>query len=189
MSSSPAVVEPAPKTETLKMENTQKRDTLIADEIRFQEEWNRRKLFESNAPESASTQQDKFFATTAYPYMNGRLHAGHAFTWSKVEFMTGFARMQGKNALMPQGYHCTGMPIKAAADKLAREVELFGTDFEGADTQLEALQLAEGEGAAESSKADIGKFSGSKSKATAKTVKAKYQFQVCVYLVLFASHN
>src|SRR5437764_677200 len=126
LSSAPTVDELAPKMETLKMENTQKRDTLIADEIRFQEEWNRNKLFESNAPETASAQQDKFYATTAYPYMNGRLHAGHAFTWSKAEFMVGFARMQGKRVLMPQGYHCTGMPIKAAADKLVREIEMFG---------------------------------------------------------------
>ena len=64
----------------------------------------------------------------AYPYMNGVLHAGHAFT-SKVEFATGFQRMNGKRALFPLGFHCTGMPIKAAADKIKREVELFGSDF------------------------------------------------------------
>lgn len=54
----------------------------------------------------------------AYPYMNGSLHAGHCFTFSKVEFMTGFARMEGRRALLPQGFHCTGMPIKAAAGML-----------------------------------------------------------------------
>ena len=28
-----------------------------------------------------------------------------------VEFTAGFARMQGKRALFPLGYHVTGMPI------------------------------------------------------------------------------
>jgi leucyl-tRNA synthetase len=50
----------------------------------------------------------------AYPYMNGRLHLGHAFTFSKVDFGTGYERMLGKRALLPQGFHITGMPIKAS---------------------------------------------------------------------------
>lgn len=54
----------------------------------------------------------KFMGMMAYPYMNGVLHAGHAFTMSKVEFQTGFERMLGKRALFPFGFHCTGMPIK-----------------------------------------------------------------------------
>lgn len=37
--------------------------------------------------------------------------------------------MQGKRAVFPQGYHCSGMPIKACADKLTREIEMFGKDF------------------------------------------------------------
>jgi leucyl-tRNA synthetase len=46
--------------------------------------------------------------------MNGRLHLGHAFTFSKVDFGTGFERMKGKRALLPQGFHVTGMPIKVS---------------------------------------------------------------------------
>lgn len=38
--------------------------------------------------------------------------------------------MLGKRALFPVAYHCTGMPIKASADKLIREMEMFGKDFE-----------------------------------------------------------
>ena len=39
--------------------------------------------------------------------------------------------MQGKRALFPMGFHCTGMPIKACADKLINEIKLFGETFEG----------------------------------------------------------
>lgn len=28
--------------------------------------------------------------------------------------------------LFPFGFHCTGMPIKACADKLKREMEIYG---------------------------------------------------------------
>ncbi|KAI1740026.1 leucyl-tRNA synthetase [Xylaria scruposa] len=163
-----------------KMENTEKRDTLIADELRYQKEWDDAKIFQQNAPAADEPKPPKFFATMAYPYMNGTLHAGHAFTWSKVEFMTGFARMQGRRALFPQGYHCTGMPIKAAADKLKRETELFGQNFENAPSaELEQLSIAE---TTNTSKTDVSKFSGSKSKAAAKSGKAKYQYEIMLSL-------
>lgn len=32
----------------------------------------------------------------------------------------------GKSVLFPLGFHCTGMPIKASADKLKREMEIYG---------------------------------------------------------------
>jgi len=176
----PDALDPNSAKHPVKMENTEKRDTLIADEKRFQKEWEESKVFYQNAPASEGDNQPKFFGTMAYPYMNGTLHAGHAFTMSKVEFMTGFARMEGKRALFPQGYHCTGMPIKAAADKLAREVELFGPTFEGALAELSIEDEPAAKDAAE--KTDIGKFSSSKSKAAAKTGKVKYQFQIMLSL-------
>lgn len=113
--------------------------------------------------------------------MNGSLHAGHAFTSSKVEFATGFARMEGKRALYPLGFHCTGMPIKACADKLVREVELFGSDFSGykEEEQTEEPQAnGDAPAPAQDTKADVTKFAAKKSKAAAKTVKMKYQFQI-----------
>ena len=34
--------------------------------------------------------------------------------------------MQQKKTLFPFGFHCTGMPIKACADKLAYEINTYG---------------------------------------------------------------
>lgn len=41
----------------------------------------------------------------------------------QCEFVVQYQRLKGKNALFPFGFHCTGMPIQAAANKLKSEVE------------------------------------------------------------------
>jgi leucyl-tRNA synthetase len=113
----------------------------------------------------------------AFPYMNGTLHAGHTFCLSKIEFTAGFARMQGKRTLFPLGYHCTGMPIKACADKLVNEIKLFGQNFENhkdddvLDEKAAILPVAQ-------QHEDVTKFTAKKGKAAAKVVKMKYQFQI-----------
>jgi len=55
--------------------------------------------------------------------MNGRLHLGHGFSLSKAEFQSRYQRLIGKNVLFPFGYHCTGMPIAAAAKRVKKEFE------------------------------------------------------------------
>ena len=59
--------------------------------------------------------------------MNGLLHIGHGFSLSKAEFAVAFQRLQGKKALFPFAFHCTGMPIQAAAVKLKKEYETYGS--------------------------------------------------------------
>ncbi|PLN84120.1 leucyl-tRNA synthetase [Aspergillus taichungensis] len=181
---------------TLKLENTEKRDTLIAIEKKYQAQWKANKVFEVDAPSLADVpagtmsaaelreKYPKFFGTMAYPYMNGTLHAGHSFTASKVEFMTGVARMEGKNALFPLGFHCTGMPIKACADKLRDEVKMFGTNFEGYKEESEEAPKDIAAPTQEVKGEQQEKFSGKKSKAAAKTVKMKYQFQIMLAIGL-----
>ncbi|KAI8142765.1 leucyl-tRNA synthetase [Fennellomyces sp. T-0311] len=155
---------------------TAKRDALRALEGSARALWNDTKTFEINAPtieEHANTADlhqvyPKYMACMPYPYMNGRLHLGHAFTFSKVEFAVGYERMKGKRALLPQGFHVTGMPIKACADKLKREMEMFGTNFEKYDEAALAEDL--------NKKAEVNK--NVKSKIAAKTGNVTYQFQI-----------
>jgi leucyl-tRNA synthetase len=166
-----------------------RRDNLIAIEKKYQEQWRANRVFEVDAPSLSEVpagtmsaaqlraKYPKFFGTMAYPYMNGTLHAGHSFTASKVEFMTGVARMQGKRALFPLGFHCTGMPIKACADKLVDEVKMFGKNFERYQEEKVGTP-DEPPAPTQDLKVDPTKFSGKKSKAAAKTVKMKYQFQI-----------
>ncbi|KAI4291390.1 leucyl-tRNA synthetase [Pancytospora philotis] len=66
--------------------------------------------------------KEKFFATFPYPYMNGKLHLGHLYSFSKVDFTAYYKRLCGYNVLLPFAFHCTGMPISASAYKLKEEL-------------------------------------------------------------------
>jgi len=104
--------------------NTTRRDTLLAIQKNVQTKWRETNAFESTPPKDKS--EPKFFGTFPYPYMNGVLHLGHAFTLSKVDFASRYHRLKGENVLFPFGFDCTGMPIAACADKLKREVQMYG---------------------------------------------------------------
>lgn len=174
------------------LEKTDRRDLLVEIEKKYQKIWKDEKLFEVDAVTVEEDPRDdidevrkdhpKHFATMAYPYMNGVLHAGHSFTLSKVEFATGFERMNGKRALFPLGFHCTGMPIKAAADKIKREIEMFGPDFSGAPAEDEEEEKEVK--AAPDAKVDPTKFKAKKSKAAAKQGRGKFQFEIMLQLGL-----
>ena len=67
----------------------------------------------------------KFFATMPYPYQNGTLHLGHAYTFARTDFATRFKKLQGYNTLLPFAFHLTGIPICASAKKLADDLEKY----------------------------------------------------------------
>ena len=196
-----------------------RRDRLREIEHKVQAKWAEQKEFEATAPPQASyaggEKPGKFMTTFPYPYMNGRLHLGHAFTVTKSEFAAGYNRLRGKKVLFPFAFHCTGMPIQAAANKLKREIEggiqarlaaaaanaaseaaadaaesetaaadepMAGEAPTAAAAAAEAPAAAAaaataGAGAAPAGAAkekELGKFSGKKSKAVAKTGTGAY---------------
>nr|XP_036871863.1 leucine--tRNA ligase, cytoplasmic [Manis javanica] len=106
--------------------------------------------------------------------MNGRLHLGHTFSLSKCEFAVGYQRLKGKSCLFPFGLHCTGMPIKACADKLKREIEVYGCppDFPDEEEEEEEITVKTEDLIIKD------KAKGKKSKAAAKTGSSKYQWGI-----------
>ncbi|XP_071570037.1 leucine--tRNA ligase, cytoplasmic [Temnothorax nylanderi] len=138
-------------------------------ERNMQVKWEVAKVYEVNASTLNKKPGEKFFATFPYPYMNGRLHLGHTFSLSKSEFATRYNRLLGKKVLFPFGFHCTGMPIKACADKLMREMEIYGYP----PKFPEEIEMVEKENDAPKDKSK-----GKKSKAVAKAGSAKYQWQI-----------
>ena len=158
------ISKPVPKAFT-------RRDHLRSIEIKIQNEWNESKVYESNVDDN----KPKYFLNFPYPYMNGRLHLGHAFSLTKAEFTARFQRLQGKNVLFPFAFHCTGMPIQAAANKLKEEMTKFGNppvfpednEPEATAESIENLSITKpAEQSAESAIAS--KSKGKKSKLVAK---------------------
>lgn len=140
----------------------------------MQQRWENEHVHETDAPvEPRKSLDEKFFVTFPFPYMNGRLHLGHTFSLSKAEFAVRYHRLKGRRVLWPFGFHCTGMPIKACADKLKREMADFGypPKFPVDDTTAEVEEPKQGDVPKDKSK-------GKKSKAVAKTAAAKYQWQI-----------
>ncbi|CAG8679942.1 42317_t:CDS:10 [Gigaspora margarita] len=168
---------------------TVKRDTLRAIEQKIQQLWENEHAFEINAPTIEEEPDDsilhekypKHMGTFPYPYMNGRLHLGHLFTISKLEYGTGYERMKGKRALFPLGFHCTGMPIKACADKLSREIEQFGPEFkipDQDDLEEGVKDLGLNDDNAIKTQDPGTKMISKKGKVAAKSTDQKYQFQI-----------
>ncbi|ELQ73997.1 Leucyl-tRNA synthetase [Trachipleistophora hominis] len=75
------------------------------------------KIFK-NTVEHGGEKRPKYFVTFPYPYMNGKLHLGHLYSFSKSEFMARYKCLKGFDAFFPFAFHGTGMPISAAAKKL-----------------------------------------------------------------------
>lgn len=119
----------------LVLENTARRDALIAIEKKYQKYG----LKSTNLKSMRHQSKMSPLQWTLKSYIASILNSCRLWPiliWtvlctpaivllSKVEFSIGFERMNGKRALFPLGFHCTGMPILACADKLKREAELL----------------------------------------------------------------
>ncbi|KAL9859596.1 Leucine--tRNA ligase, cytoplasmic [Arabidopsis thaliana] len=152
-----------------------KRDRLLEIEVAVRKWWEDEDVFRAESRDHLPKPGEKFFSTFPFPYMNGYLHIGHAFSLSKVDFASAYHRLRGANVLLPFGFHCTGMPIKASADKLSREILQFGDPpvFPAQDNL--APQVHE-EGS--DTPALTGQFKGKKSKVAAKSGGQVYQWQI-----------
>ncbi|CAH8255147.1 unnamed protein product [Arabidopsis lyrata] len=119
-----------------------KRDRLLEIEVAVRKWWEDEDVFRAESRDHIPKPGEKFFSTFPFPYMNGYLHIGHAFSLSKVDFASAYHRLRGANVLLPFGFHCTGMPIKASADKLSREIQQFGNPpvFPAQDNQAPQVQ-------------------------------------------------
>jgi leucyl-tRNA synthetase len=108
-------------------QNTSKRDSLIEEEKNLQHIWEKENRFQP----SVDIKRKKFFVTFPYPYMNGTLHLGHAYTVLKADIISRYKELQGYNVLFPIAFHGTGMPIVACANRLKSEIDSNTSATEG----------------------------------------------------------
>lgn len=104
----------------MESQNTKKFENILAIERIFKNEI---KYDEADKP--------KYFITFPYPYMNGKLHLGHLFSFTKAEFMARFKLTTGYDVFFPFSFHGSGMPILAVANKLVdqdkKQIELMSS--------------------------------------------------------------
>ena len=67
-----------------------RRDRLRAFELSAQAAWAENHTFEA----AAAPGKPKYFVTFPFPYMNGLMHLGHAFTVTKADFAAGYQRLK-----------------------------------------------------------------------------------------------
>jgi leucyl-tRNA synthetase len=94
-------------------------------ERKWQAKWEKAKIFEANV----DTKKKKFFTSLVIPYVNGNLHVGHSFTFTRNDVYARFKRMQGFNTLLAAGFHATGEPILGTIERLKKhdknQIETF----------------------------------------------------------------
>ena len=87
---------------------------LKAIEEKWRQKWDEAELFNAD-PDSS---REKQMVTFPFPYMNGPLHIGHAFTATRVDMYARYKRMGGYNVLFPWAWHWTGETIAGAARRV-----------------------------------------------------------------------
>ena len=98
-------------------------------EVKWLREWESRKTFESDP----NPKKQSSLVTVPFPYMNGPLHIGHGFTYTRADVYARFKRMSGFNVLFPWAWHWTGQPIVAAAERLSKGDPAMTREFEEID--------------------------------------------------------
>ncbi|MGD9276474.1 MAG: leucine--tRNA ligase [Candidatus Pacearchaeota archaeon] len=83
-------------------------------EKKWQKKWEGEKIFEAEVDKK----KKKFFVSFPYPYVNLSPHIGHTYTSTRVEAFARYKRLRGFNVLFSQGWHATGSPIVAAANRV-----------------------------------------------------------------------
>jgi leucyl-tRNA synthetase len=84
-------------------------------EQKWKQKWADGKIFETDP-----NKREKWFVNSPFPYVNSSLHLGHAFTYTRMDVMARFKRMQGFNVLFPFAFHATGEPIVGATERLKK---------------------------------------------------------------------
>lgn len=84
-------------------------------DAKWNEIWKKKKCFEAEIIKS----KKKKMITAAFPYPNSPQHIGHGRTYATTDIYARYLRLRGYNVLFPMGFHVTGTPIIAMAQRIA----------------------------------------------------------------------
>ncbi|MEM3403702.1 MAG: leucine--tRNA ligase [Nitrososphaeria archaeon] len=86
------------------------------DEDKWLKIWQKEGVFEAEI----NIKQPKIFVNAPFPYMNGPLHIGHAFTYTRLDTFARYKRMRGYNVLFPFAWHWTGEAVAGQSIRLLK---------------------------------------------------------------------
>jgi valyl-tRNA synthetase len=96
----------------LKMELPAKYDPKVAED-KWQKYWEDKKIYEFHPDPNKET----YSVDTPPPTVSGKMHIGHAFSYSQQDIVVRFQRMQGKNVFFPFGTDDNGLPTEKLVEK------------------------------------------------------------------------
>ncbi|MGC8479445.1 MAG: leucine--tRNA ligase [Candidatus Micrarchaeia archaeon] len=91
---------------------------------KWQKAWEDAKIFQPEVNE-----KKQLLITAAIPYPNGPQHIGHLRTYGTADALARYKRMNGFNVLYPMGFHLTGIPLLAQANKVKSNDPVILADF------------------------------------------------------------
>ncbi len=114
-------------------------------EKKWRDRWKKEKAFESDI----DAKKEKKYITAAFPYPNSPQHIGHGRTYTTTDIYARYLRLKGYNVLFPMGFHVTGTPIIAMAQRIAEKnpevlkvfIEIYGIQEKKALSLTEPKEL------------------------------------------------
>src|SRR3989338_7249523 len=88
-------------------------DPLI-EEKKWQQYWEKNKTYTFNPKSKAKI----YSIDTPPPTVSGKMHLGHAFSYSQQDFVVRYHRMKGENVFYPFGTDDNGLPTEKLVEKL-----------------------------------------------------------------------
>ncbi|MFH0831306.1 MAG: valine--tRNA ligase [archaeon] len=97
------------------MEKEMQDYNIIESEKKWQLYWDKHSIYKFD-----NKKKDKLFAIdTPPPTVSGRMHIGHAFSYSQQDFIARFRRMNNEAVFYPFGTDDNGLPTERLVEKLA----------------------------------------------------------------------
>lgn len=83
-------------------------------EAKWQKYWEKKKIFKFNPKKPGKI----YSIDTPPPTVSGKMHIGHAYSYTHSDFISRYHRMKGKNVFFPFGTDDNGLPTERLIEKL-----------------------------------------------------------------------